>query len=152
MLKLGLLFISVTSIELILLMQFSRFVGVLPTIALILFTGFLGAHLTRLQGLQTLRDIQESLAMGKMPASEIVDGVCILIAGAFLLTPGILTDLSGFLLLTPAFRALLKKYLVHRFKRWLSQHAQVFVATSASPHPFDDDEHIIDMDGDIIDQ
>jgi len=130
MFKLGLLFISVTSIELILLLRVGSIVGLLPTMGLIVFTGFLGAHLTRLQGLQTLRDIQGSMSRGVMPTSEILDGLCILIAGAFLLTPGILTDMSGFLLLTPAFRQILKRYLTKRVGNWISKHSQMMIINS----------------------
>ena len=115
--KLLLLFILVPAVELALLIELGRQIGTLPTLALIAGTGALGAFLARLQGLGVLRQMQREAAAGRLPASSIVDGVIILVAGAMLITPGILTDAAGFLCLVPAFRRALKKALWERLRR-----------------------------------
>ncbi len=108
MAKLLLLFILVPAIELILLINIGGMIGVLPTLAIIVITGALGASLARWQGLSVLRDVQNELARGGLPAGALVDGVIILIAAALLLTPGFLTDLVGFSCLVPGLRSVLK--------------------------------------------
>lgn len=109
MAKLLLLFIVVPAIELILLIRLGGVIGILPTIAVIVVTGALGATLARAQGLGVLRDVQNELARGGLPAGALIDGVLILIAAALLMTPGFLTDIVGFACLMPGFRTLLKR-------------------------------------------
>lgn len=104
MLRLLLLFTSVPLIELALLLWIGGRIGVLPTVALILATGVAGASLARLQGLATWRRFQAALAAGRLPGRELLEGLLILVAGALLLTPGVLTDAVGFLLLVPPAR------------------------------------------------
>jgi UPF0716 protein FxsA len=115
--KLLLLFVLVPAIELILLIEIGQLIGTLPTIGLIVFTGVLGAFLARRQGLQVLSRTRTELQAGQLPADSIFDGVIILIAGAFLMTPGILTDTLGFLCLIPATRRLIKKAVWSRLER-----------------------------------
>lgn len=86
-------------------------IGVLKTLLLCVVTAILGGFLVRLQGLETLMKAQNNLRTGKMPINEIFSGFCIVIAGALLLTPGFVTDISGFLLLFPPFRAVLQSSL-----------------------------------------
>ena len=71
-------------------------------------TGFVGASLARQQGISTLARLRKDLDAGRLPAEAIIDGVMILVAAAVLITPGVLTDLFGFLCLVPAFRRPLK--------------------------------------------
>jgi UPF0716 protein FxsA len=111
-----LLFIVVPVVELALLIQLGRLVGTLATLALIVFTGALGAWLARRQGLGVLRTVRGEMADGRVPAGPLVDGALILVAGAVLMTPGVLTDAFGFFLLVPAGRRLLKAYLKRRFE------------------------------------
>ncbi len=111
-----LLFIVVPVVELALLIQLGQVVGLAATLALIVFTGALGAWLARRQGLAVLRQVQGEMADGRIPAGPIVDGVIILLAAAVLMTPGVLTDLCGFLCLVPAFRRWLKGVLRRRFE------------------------------------
>jgi len=115
--KLFLLFIVVPAVELALLIELGQHIGTLATLGLIAATGALGAFLARLQGLGVLRQMQSELAAGRLPASSIVDGVIILLAGGLLITPGILTDSFGFLCLVPAFRRVVKRALWQRLTR-----------------------------------
>ena len=82
-----------------------------------LVTGVVGAFLAKLEGLRTLGQIQRNLSQGIVPAEEMLDGVIILVAGLLLITPGILTDAFGFLMLIPATRNAFKRWLRRRFDR-----------------------------------
>ena len=102
--RLALLFTIVPLVELYLLIEVGRFIGVGATIAIVVLTGLLGAWLARLQGLKVLAEVRASLEAGQLPTEAIIDGLLILIAAAVLLTPGLITDSVGFLLLIPAGR------------------------------------------------
>ena len=116
-LRLLLLFTIVPLVELFLLVKLGTVVGVAPTVALVIFTGVLGAWLARQQGLGVLRRLSEDLEEGRLPAEALIDGLLVLIAGAVLLTPGLLTDALGFLLLVPQSRAVVHRAAVAKFKR-----------------------------------
>lgn len=107
-----LLFIFVPIIEIGLFIKVGGFLGLWPTIALVLITAFVGASLVRSQGLQTLMSVQNKLQQGELPAQQIVEGVMLAIAGILLLTPGFMTDALGMLILLPAPRAIIAKYLM----------------------------------------
>ena len=115
--KLLLLFIVVPIVELILLIQLGGLIGLWPTIGLIAITGAAGASLARWQGLSVLRQIQLDMGSGKLPAGSLVDGVIILMAAALLVTPGLLTDVFGFLCLMPGFRRVMKRMLKRKFEK-----------------------------------
>jgi len=78
--------------------------GVPATVALVVLTGLVGLLLVRAEGRHTLRRIQRKLARGTLPEDELIDGALLIAAGAFLLTPGLVTDLVGFLLVLPPTR------------------------------------------------
>ena len=115
--KLLLLFIVVPAVELALLIEIGKRIGSMRTLALIVITGIVGASLAKWQGLNVLKRLREESAQGILPAESLLDGVFILVAGALLITPGVLTDIFGFLCLIPAFRRILKRYLWTRIKR-----------------------------------
>ena len=118
-LRLLLLFTFVPLVELYLLIRIGRVIGVVPTIAIVVVTGTLGAALARRQGLGVLRRLQEDLAGGRLPTDALMDGLLILVAGAMLLTPGLITDAAGFLLLVPAGRKVVRRALSAAFARRL---------------------------------
>ena len=117
LLKLFLAFTIIPIIEIYLLIEIGSMFGALTAVTLVILTGFLGAFLARMQGLQTLNRIQESLREGRMPSGELLDALLIVIAGLVLLTPGFLTDSVGFLLLIPATR--------NSIKYWLRRHIEL---------------------------
>lgn len=86
------------------------------TVALVVLTAVLGMLLLRAEGRATLARIQRKAAQGKPPTDELLDGGLLIAAGAFLLTPGLVTDAVGFLLALPLsrvpIRVALKKYVV----------------------------------------
>ena len=110
MLKLLILFTIVPLLELWLLIKIGTWIGPGMTIILVAVTGFFGVLLARSQGIRILYRLREEIEHGSMPAGEILDGVCILIGGAFLLTPGLLTDLLGFSLLISPTRNIIKEW------------------------------------------
>jgi UPF0716 protein FxsA len=111
-----LLFVVLPALELFLLIKVGSRVGVMPTIGLILVTGMLGWMLARSQGASTLRRIRQETQAGRLPAVEMVAGLCLLGAGLLLITPGFLTDAMGFLLLVPPLRRRVARALMSRFK------------------------------------
>ena len=111
------LFILLPLVELALLIQVGRWIGVLWTIAIVAATGLLGATLARRQGARAWGAIQAELREGRMPAGAVVDGLLILIGALVLLTPGILTDLLGFALLAPPTRRVFREWLTRRLER-----------------------------------
>ncbi len=115
--RLLLLFTTVPLIELALLVEIGKRVGLAATIALVLTTGVLGAWLAKREGLRTLARLRRELQQGRMPAEPLLDGLMILVAGAVLLTPGLLTDLFGFTLLIPPARAAVRRLVADRFRR-----------------------------------
>lgn len=99
------------------LIEIGQRIGALTTVGIIVVTGLVGAALARHQGMATLARLTADLGEGRLPAEPLIDGVMILLAGAMLITPGLLTDLSGFLLLVPACRRFVKRVLKRRFER-----------------------------------
>jgi UPF0716 protein FxsA len=121
-LKLFILFVTVPLVELALLLLLSQYVlGWLPTLLLVICTGIGGAWLAQRQGIQAIGRIRRDLAAGRMPADSVTDAVLIFVAGLLLMTPGVLSDLTGILLLIPASRLVAKYWLF----RWFKSHFQL---------------------------
>jgi len=116
--KLFLAFTLIPLLELWLLIEVGSRIGAWTTIAIVLFTGFAGAWLARLQGLMALNRVRQTLARGEMPTEELLDGMFILAAGAMLLTPGFLTDLFGLALLFPPSREVIKRWIKDKMRNW----------------------------------
>jgi UPF0716 protein FxsA len=111
-----LLFTVIPLVELAILIWIGNQTSLMFTIGLVLTTGLIGAALARWQGIYTALKIRLDLAAGKMPTDAVLDGLMIVVAGALLITPGLLTDLSGFALLVPPVRRMLRD----RLKRWFA--------------------------------
>ena len=111
------LFIVVPVVELYVIIQVGGAIGVVPTLAILLLDGILGAALTRSQGRSAWRRFNEAMAAGKVPAKEVFDGACIIVGGAFLLAPGFITDAIGLSLLVPPSRALYRRILLSGARR-----------------------------------
>jgi UPF0716 protein FxsA len=91
-------------LEIYVLITVGGIIGVLPTIALVLGLSVFGAYLLRQQGLATLFKAQEAMTRGEMPVGAMLDGLGLTVAAALLITPGLITDTFGFVLLIPQFR------------------------------------------------
>jgi len=109
-----LLFLAVPAVEIYFLIKVGHVIGAIPTIALVVFTAMLGAMLLRIQGWMMLQRTRLSLAQGRLPATEMLEGVLLVFSGALLLTPGFITDTIGFLLLVPPIRRALVRGFLRR--------------------------------------
>ena len=109
-----LLMIGVPIVEIAVFIQVGGWIGITPTIATVVLTAVVGTALLRKQGFATLEKARESLAAGRFPVAEVFDGMCLLAAGALLLTPGFVTDAVGLLLFVPPLRAWIRDRLAAR--------------------------------------
>lgn len=142
--RLALLFVIVPIVELVLLIQLGQVVGLLPTLALVMFTGLTGAWLARAEGMRVFFQFQRELATGRLPGQAMLDGISVLVGGAFLLTPGVLTDVVGFSLLFPPSRRWIQRRVRARLERRLVDGSIQVVTTGAwggfragtAGHPF----------------
>lgn len=119
--RLALLFVVVPIFELMLLIELGQVVGLLPTLALVMFTGVTGAWLARAEGTRVFFQFQKELASGRLPGQAMLDGIAVLIGGAFLLTPGVLTDFAGFSLLFPPTRRWIQRWARTRYEARLKE-------------------------------
>lgn len=114
--RLLLLFTVIPLVELALLLYLADLTDWRWTLGLVIVTGLVGTWLARSEGFRTYRRIQQELQAGRLPGASMVDAVMIFVAGALLVTPGILTDLFGMTLLIPVFRAYYRKRLISWFQ------------------------------------
>ncbi len=108
--------IGVPLIEIGLFIEIGGWIGLWPTLALVVLTAMVGSWQLRAQGLATLARGRQQLDRGELPARELFDGFCLVIAGALLLTPGFMTDTIGLALFVPAFRDWLRHFLARRME------------------------------------
>ncbi|MDJ0881071.1 MAG: FxsA family protein [Gammaproteobacteria bacterium] len=111
---LAVIFLIVPLIEIYVLIQVGQVIGAGWTIFFVVLTAVIGVQLLKSQGLSTLARAQNKMNQGEMPAMELMEGLALVIAGAFLLTPGFFTDALGFLLLFPPTRSGLIRIISNR--------------------------------------
>ena len=121
--RLLLLFTLVPLIELALLVKLGQMTSVTMTIGIVILTGIIGAYLARREGIKAWRRLEKSIREGVSPADELIDALLILIAGAVLITPGLLTDLFGFGLLISPMRRWVRNKLSRHF------HNRIMIST-----------------------
>jgi UPF0716 protein FxsA len=110
------LFVVVPLAELYVIFQVGDAIGIVPTLAILVADSLLGSWLLKSQGRAVWRRFNETLGQGRVPHREIVDGVLVIFGGAFLITPGFITDVVGVLLLLPPTRALFRRQLQKRLE------------------------------------
>ena len=120
---LALLFVLVPFAELYVLFKVSDAIGIGWTIGLLVVDSLLGAWLLRSQGRAVWRRFNDMLAQGKVPHREVIDGVLVIFGGAFLITPGFLSDIVGIVLLVPPTRALIRRIVIRRTARGAKRRA-----------------------------
>lgn len=111
------LIIIVPALEISVLIFSGKTLGIPITLLLILLTGVIGAWLAKKQGLEIIRRARQQMDYGQVPGEAIMDGICILIGAVLLLTPGYITDLTGFLLLFPVTRNYIKPFIASWIRR-----------------------------------
>ena len=125
LLVLFVVFIVVPLAELYVILKVGDSIGWLPTIGLLALDSVLGTLLLRSQGRTVWRRFQEALGAGRMPHREVQDGIAVIFGGAFLITPGFLTDILGFALLVPPTRALIIRLSQRRLGRFMADRVTV---------------------------
>jgi UPF0716 protein FxsA len=115
--KLLVLFITIPLLEMLILIKMGEAFGFWTTVALVIVTGFIGAVLARIEGFRTWLAIRAELRENRLPAEKMMDALLLFVAGVLLITPGVLTDIAGFLLLIPATRVLFKRWLRKQFDK-----------------------------------
>jgi UPF0716 protein FxsA len=143
-----LLFLATPIAEIAVFIEAGDRFGLWPTILAVVATAVLGAALLRWQGLSTLARASKSLQRNEIPMAEIFTGLCLVAAGALLLTPGFITDTIGFALFVPP----LRNFLFKGLRRFLEARGAVWMDSArgagggAHANPFNPDGEIIDGD------
>jgi len=134
-----LLFIVVPLVELYLIIKVGALIGAMWTVLLVIATAVIGIQLLRIQGFSTLNRARTTLEQGQMPAMEMMEGMMLAVGGAFLITPGFITDTLGFLCLIPATRRAIIRYLMARS----TVHRQVWYHNQGGrpPHSTRQEQH-----------
>ena len=122
-------FIAVPLIEIAVFIEIGGRIGLVSTLAVVVATALAGTYMLRLQGLSTLHRAQTAMNRGELPLREVFDGLCLLVAGALLLTPGFVTDAIGGSLFIPAVRAGLRRLL----GPWLATSGRVHMHRGPGP-------------------
>jgi len=118
-----LLFVVVPIADLVLLVRLGRAGGVFPVLALVLGTVALGIVFIRAQGTRMLAALAREFATGRIPGRQMLDGLAILLGGALLIAPGLLTDFAGLTLLFP----LTRRWLQAATRRWMERQLEAGV-------------------------
>lgn len=113
------LLFTIPVLEAVVIVRLVEAFGLVPALLLVFVTGIVGIGLARSQGFSVALKIREDLAAGRMPAPRMIDGVMILVAGALLITPGLITDLAGLSLLVPGVRNIVRQWMRARVEKWL---------------------------------
>ena len=136
-----LLFIIIPVIEIFLLIEVGSHIGAFWTVMLVIATAVIGVNLLRYQGLATLSRAQQNMSQGTMPAMEMMEGLCLAVGGALLITPGFMTDTIGFICLIPLTRRALIRYIMANatIKMRGAHSNQGFYSSTHKPHSQNDE-------------
>jgi len=144
--KLLLVFTIIPFIELAILLKLASATSAMTTLLIIVITGVVGAYFAKQQGMIVIKNIQEETNNGSIPGNELMHGLCVLIGGLLLLTPGILTDAFGFSLLFPVTRYFYIKTGTEIFKNKVSSGAVTFYSNMGPQVKRDDDDDLMKYD------
>jgi UPF0716 protein FxsA len=120
------LFVGVPLLDTVTLVLVGRYLGFWTTVAIVILSGVIGAHLARQQGLAAWRSLQADLAAGRVPTHGLIDCVLILIAGGMMMAPGFLTDIAAIMLLLPPVRGRIKQWSRRRIEAAIQQRTGSF--------------------------
>lgn len=124
--KVFLLFIAATLLEIFVFIEVGSAIGAWSTIVLILVSAMVGLSLVRIQGLQTLMEVQRKVSLGEPPAREMLGGIMLAVSGLLLVLPGFVSDIMGLLLLLPPVRQALAERLLSKVKVQTGQQGHTF--------------------------
>jgi UPF0716 protein FxsA len=111
------IFIVVPLAELYVIFKVGDAIGIPLTLAILVADSVIGSLLLKSQGRAVWKRFNETMREGRIPHQEVLDGVLVIFGGAFLITPGFLTDIIGILLLVPPTRALFRRLVQRRIAR-----------------------------------
>ena len=117
--RLLLFFILTPLVEMAILIELGRRFGMWHTVGIVVLTGIIGASLAKTQGVQVYRNLIESLNNGELPHNHLIEALLLLVGGALLITPGLLTDIAGFVLVLPWTRRLARDQVISQFRKRL---------------------------------
>ncbi len=142
-------FLAVPILEIGIFIAMGQAIGLWPTLLGVVITALIGSYVIKIQGLSLIREIQQLMGAGVLPARQIGDGLMLAIAGALLLTPGYFTDLCGFLLLVPSIRGQIYAFLKSRMT--VSAGYNDFSGNNLKPDTIDknkdrDQDNVVDLD------
>ena len=127
------IFVVVTLAEIYVLVSVGGAIGAWSTILLVIITALIGSTLLKQQGWSIMAKAQQSIAEGRTPALEMLEGVVILVSGVLLLTPGFITDGLGLLGLMPWSRSyFINHFLKKNAERVFSKRNSVFIHKSSN--------------------
>lgn len=151
--KLFLLFTVITTIETYLLVLLTHYTNIWVTIAMIVVPGMLGAYLAKREGQRAFSQVKAALNFEQEPTTAVLDGALLLVAAALLIAPGVLTDLTGLLLLIPAVRRPVREYAKKRLQQAIEKQVGAGTLKVFSMMPFGNnpntfsrhDDNVIDI-------
>lgn len=132
-LALGILFVALPILEMALLIATGRRIGFWATLSLLIAAGMIGIVILSRQSITAVRKTQEAVARGEPPVAPVLDSMFLVLAGAFLIIPGLLTDVLALLLLIPPVRRWIARWSVRRFAERVDADADAFRETGHSP-------------------
>lgn len=132
--------VIIPTVELYLLVEIGQKIGTLNTIAFVILTGITGSTLMKMEGWKAWQNVKKELSEGRLPGKKMIDGLLILIGGIFLITPGVLTDVFGLLLIFPLTRIFFREVLFKILKNKIKFHTNV-ITVYPTVHPEDAEQN-----------
>ncbi len=130
------LFVALPLLEIAVLVKLGQTIGFWPTLLVLILTGVVGMSIVNRQGFRAFNRAIAEVAAGKAPVAAVTDGMFLMLAGALLVAPGLITDAMGLALLVPNVR----HWVARGWLRWMLKSAAVTVTTfdtrpGAAPDP-----------------
>ncbi|WP_339106875.1 FxsA family protein [Roseovarius rhodophyticola] len=139
-------FLAVPLIEIALFIQVGGWIGLWPTLGIVVLTAILGTFLVKSQGSLAMGQLRSSFSRLDDPTEPLAHGAMILVAGALLLTPGFFTDALGFALLTPPVRSAVFAYLKKRIRVQRFEMGERHPMDSSEQQPSNPDKGVIETE------
>ncbi len=115
-----LLFTLIPLVELYILVQLTHLLNLWWTFAIVIITGIIGASMAKKEIRHVFHEFKETVSMGQVPGQEMLNGLCVFAGAIFLVTPGLLTDITGFTLLLPITRQLYVRFIKEKASRYIN--------------------------------
>lgn len=131
-------------VEIVAVVALGSWIGVLPTLLVLIAGSVLGLWLARREGVRAAQALAEAARSRKVAHSEVTDGMLVAAGGVLFFVPGLVTDVLGLLLLLPPTRALVRRRLVADAER---RHPELRNARIRGDGPVIDAEVV---DGEVV--